>query len=438
MRPRLRVSPSVGFVALTGAACVAAWTVLAAPVGGQTPTFRAAVDLIAVDVQVIDDSGRPIPTLSPDDFAVTIAGKRRRIATVDYIESAPVDGPSVDAGIRPTRVATATNAAAAARTYVLAFDTNSFSNDESRDVVAAAKGFIRQLQPEDRVGVYTFPTGPRQEPTTDHLGIIRLVDTITGGLQRLPGEFNMSAAEIIDINSENNRSRSSTTATAQPTSVLADTGATGRVQLRECGTADLNASPCFTQIREEAMSLAAYLEGRIYEGLTGLRSLLTLLDQTPGRKAVVLLSAGMPVSDRPGGRPDVGDLGKVLGQAAAATNTIIYALQVDRSASRQMAAETRRADRMPVATGRDSIVNGRLLSEFSAASGGALIRVLMGGGEVALGRVLRETASHYLLGVEPSQTDRDGKMHDLRVKVTRKGATVRSRSWVKIPARPQG
>ena len=48
-----------------------------------------------------------------------------------------------------------------------------------------------------------------------------------------------------------------------------------------------------------------------------------------GRKTVVVLSGGMLVSDRPGGRPDIGELPKVLGQAAAEANIAIYALHVD-------------------------------------------------------------------------------------------------------------
>ena len=59
----------------------------------------------------------------------------------------------------------------------------------------------------------------------------------------------------------------------------------------------------------------------------------------------------------------------------------------------------------------------RVLSDFSAASGGALFPVMIGSGEVALERVLRETSAHYLLAVEPQEADRDGKLRELRVRV---------------------
>ena len=40
------------------------------------PTFRSAVDVIAVDVQVVDKNGAPVATLGPAQFSVTIDGIR--------------------------------------------------------------------------------------------------------------------------------------------------------------------------------------------------------------------------------------------------------------------------------------------------------------------------------------------------------------------------
>lgn len=408
---------------------------------GQAPVFRAGVDLIAVDVQVVDGDGRPIPALRPQDFDVSINGRTRRVASAEFIESTRLDGSALDRSGPIARVEGGPMASnlwptggigGSGRKYVLAFDTDSFSIGESRDVVAAARGFIQRLQPADEVGLYTFPVGPRLEPTTDHGALSKLVDTIVGHLQNVPGDFNLTPSEIIDITAEIGRSRASNLGRAggPPTALTGNEGdVTRRVQLRECGT-DVR---CVDEIQTEAQSLAFYLEGRATAGLNGLRSLIRLLDAEPGRKTVILFSAGIPSTDRPGGRPEVGDLAKQLGQDAAATNTTIYVLHLDTGAWRQMAAETRKTDSPPVSRSRDNAVTGRLLSEFSGASGGALMRVVMGGGEWALDRVLRETSSHYLLGVEPADADRDGKLRPLSVKVRHKGSTVRSRIWVLIP-----
>lgn len=436
---------------LSIAACLAVALVQPAKTADQQPTFSATVDLIAVDVQVVDNNGFPVTSLGPEDFEVSINGRKRRVSSANFIQFAATDGAAparpVMSGPQATNLWPATDVSSSGRTYVLAFDTDSFTAQESRDVVAAARGFIRRLQPGDTVGLYTFPVGPRMEPTLEHNRVSQAVDTIVGRSQAVPGEYNLSPSEIIDITSEASRVASlnigaggSFTATA-PTnngssSALMDIGdgsTLQRVQLRECGSVS---SACAEMIQTEASTKAFYLEGRATEGLNGLRALITLLNEQPGRKTVVLFSAGIPVTDRPGGRPDVGDLAKLLGQDAAATNTSIYTLHIDNREFRAMAAENRRGGSTPVSRSRDMAVGGRLLEEFSGASGGALLRVVMGGGELALDRVFRETSSHYLLGVEPADSDRDGRLRELRVRVLdKRGVTVRSRSWVVVPQR---
>jgi hypothetical protein len=175
------------------------------------------------------------------------------------------------------------------------------------------------------------------------------------------------------------------------------------------------------------------LEGHATESLNGLRNLTQSLSSYEGRKTLVILSAGMVVSDRPGGRPDIGDLPKLLGQDAAQSNTTIYALYVDSAYWRSMSSETGKSGGSPISTGRDRAMLSRVLEEFTGASGGAVLPVAMGNGALQLDRVLRETSSHYLLGVEPAAADRDGKLRSLRVKVNHGGVTVRSRLWVVIP-----
>jgi len=53
--------------------------------------------------------------------------------------------------------------------------------------------------------------------------------------------------------------------------------------------------------------------------------------------------------------------------------------------------------------------------------------------ERAFERVTREMSAFYLLGVEPAEEDRDGKLHFIRVSIKERGASVRSRTAVIIP-----
>jgi hypothetical protein len=55
----------------------------------------------------------------------------------------------------------------------------------------------------------------------------------------------------------------------------------------------------------------------------------------------------------------------------------------------------------------------------------------------AFDSLLRETSSYYLLGVEPHESDRDGRPRELRVRtnIMDRDVSVRARSWVTVAAR---
>jgi hypothetical protein len=274
------------------------------------------------------------------------------------------------------------------------------------------------------------------------------VNTIVGGRPNSEGfdsRFNLSLSEVIDINAEALRASSSPFVTQgrgrasspfEELSLMGDQADTIRsVQMRECSAADIR---CGDEIRAEAMAAGMLMEARAVESMNGIGAILHLLTAYDGRKNVVVFSSGIPTSDRPGGRPDVGSLPAVIGKAAAASNTTIYTLHIDSAQVRGMGAGTGRAPGSAGSRTRDAAVGAKVLEEFSAASGGALLRVPTGWGDGALDRVLRETSSRYLLGVQPEESDRDGKVRDLRVRVRQRGVTVRSRTWVVVPARGAG
>jgi len=269
-------------------------------------------------------------------------------------------------------------------------------------------------------------------PSIEHARKLRLFKDVLDGLVHT-GQ-NLTPSEIIDINYEHQRDQTLVRRLGLG-QLTQDDGMTAlrRVQTRECeGT--IQQSQCTESILQEAITMGLYLEGRATESMNGLRTLIRFLSTYEGRKTLVVFSAGITASDRPAGRPDMYDLAKTLGKDAAATNTTIYAVQVDTAEMNSNSAQSRRTSRTPPNFARDNAVQRRLMDEFSGASGGTLMPVITGSGEYALTRVLRETSSHYLLGVEPLDKDRDGKLRDLKVKVVNKpGATVRSRLWVVIP-----
>jgi len=202
---------------------------------------------------------------------------------------------------------------------------------------------------------------------------------------------------------------------------------------RECG--DPVEANCEQRLLLEITGAALYYEGQGNAGLGMLRSLLEQMSVLSGRKTLVLISAGMMASDVPGGRPNIGELGILVGREAARSNTSIYTLFLDTSSIDRFQAEVRGADKNLQSEARDSEVLGRWLDQFSGAAGGALFRVQVGSGERAFDRVLREISAYYIIGVEPAEEDRDGRTHEVKVKTTQKNLTMRGSRWVLVPKR---
>jgi VWFA-related protein len=384
-----------------------------------TTTFRSALDVIAVDVQVSDRNGVPVSGLGPDRFEVTINGRRRRVLSAELIESrsatslTPEERAAATSGppVRPTL----------ARVIFIAIDCLSFDASASRHVIAAARAFIDRLPPTDEVGLFAYPYGPKISPTTDHAAVGRSLTTVMGQRHLPSSQFHLRPAEIVDL------SGAASSSQARESSLLES------VVVRECG--DTPDDTCRRGLMLELAGAALYYEGQGNAGLGMLRSLLEQLSAINGRKTLVLLSAGMIASDVPGGRPDISELGMQVGKEAARSNTSVYTLFLDTGATDKFQAQVRGADKNLQSVGRDSEILGRWLDQFSGEAGGAVFRVQVGSGEYAFDRILNEISGYYLLGVEPGDEDRDGRTHEIKVKTSQKNVIIRGRRWVMVPKR---
>lgn len=405
--------------AVVMAALAAAWPRAQQP---APQTFRGAVDLIAVHVQVVDRRGQPVAGLGPDTFEVTINGRRRRVVSADLIDSRAVSTALPNApGVAPAASvpsAGSTPLALPGRVVILAVDCGSFDFASARGVLVAARTFIERLPPDDLVGLFAFPLGPKINPTTDRAAVVRALDSIVGQRDAGEGEFHLRPSELIDL------SRWAETRS----------GSGSDLMLKICGENPTD-QECVGRLLTAVKSATIAYEGEAYASLGMLGSLLRGLSGTSGRKTVVLASAGRIASDTPGARPDLDDLSLRLGKAAAEGNTALYTLFIDQSWIDQYKAETRRPNVTQTNLAGDSASLGRWLDLFSGSAGGSLVRVLVGSGEQAFERIVTEMSAYYLLGVEPAEADRDGRTHQIRVKVDQRDVTVRSRTWVVVPKR---
>lgn len=381
------------------------------PPAPQAPVFRSTVDVVAIDVQVVDRAGEPIKGLTPEDFDVSIDGKRREIVSVNLIEYSST--PPTELPVR-----TPGKLLPEARVFIVAIDEFSFVPAAIGPAMQAARRFVQQLRPEDVVAIYAYPfhTGSL-DLTHDHYAAERSLYKVNGRRERQLGMFSLSPSEIVDITAD-------------------DQAVTQRVINRECSATD---PTCPGAVRSEAQSIAGYFEGQAAQSISSLSLLVKSLRRLPGRKTLVLMSGGVMTSDRTGGRPDVTGLFAALGEDAAAAETNLYVMHWDthflETFSAVNATSTSSGDRFTSAF-RDSDTFRHGLDMVAGKSGGALLPIEAGTGQLAFDRILRENMAYYLIGVASTPGDRDGKLHFINVKTKSRGATVRSRTHVVIPTTP--
>ena len=171
------VAPLLALLATCSAASAGAGQGQAAqePQQPPPPRIRVSVDVVAVDVQVIDSTGRPVANLGPEKFSVTINGRRRRVVSAEQIGS---DAPGT-AGEGAPAPATPPSTAPE-RVIMIAVDCISFDTSAAHGVIQNVQQFLRRLEPDDYVGLSVYPNGAVVTPTTNHAEVLRALGTVVG------------------------------------------------------------------------------------------------------------------------------------------------------------------------------------------------------------------------------------------------------------------
>ena len=388
----------------------------------QRPAFRSGVDLIVVDAAVVDRNGKPVAGLRPDQFEVTLDGKPRRVVSADFVEFVPHDQPQrADAAVEPVvppRFSSNERVPASpaqGRLIFLAIDQGSFKPLAARGAMEAARRFIDRLQPADRVGLVVFPApGPSVPATRNHDAARAATAQVIGRATpfRMEGlDKNVSLGEAIDIRA-------------------GDAITTQKVLARECaGMGNSNRPACELEVRNTALSIGRNAELQATRSLSGIEAIIRSLAPIRERKTLVLVSAGLPVSDR--ASMDLQLLPEMtsIGREAASANLNFFVLHVDSGFLDAFSAEQRTiSDTLD----RDLSLMSGGLETIAGSSGGSLVRIVAGA-DFAFERVQRETSAAYVLGVEPVEGDRDGRPHRISVRVSVPDAQVRSRRDVMLP-----
>jgi VWFA-related protein len=379
-------------------------TALAAVVGHaeqQPPRFTSSVEVTSIDATVVDDRGRPIAGLGAGDFSVRIDGSPRRVVGAEWVPLATERKGAAPIAV-PEGYSSNENATGG-RLIVIAVDQPNIRFGANQAISRAAGAFIDRLSPSDRVAVTGFGVGAPVTPFSgDRERAKRALARMTGQKQsRRLDTTTVSVAEAQAIEH-------------------GDRTALQAAQDRECNPANFPRNPaaldqCRTEVEMQAQQLAREERGNQDQTLSGLRDLLTGLRAIDAPKTLILISEGF-VLDDPAYVIDVGSL-------AAAARTGLYALKLEREMFD--ASE----GRMPVDVMGDRMVMAAGLDALAGAARGAVFSVTAGGAAV-FERIEAELSGYYLLAVESDAHDRDGKPHQVRLDVSRRGVTVRTRRQV--------
>jgi VWFA-related protein len=384
-----------------------------------TPTFRADINFVRVDVIVSDKQGNPVGNLRQEDFEVTEDGKPQTIQAFKLINITDAVGVDQEPP-RPVRNAIEEQAEAArddVRLFAVFLDDYHVRLENSIRAREPIAQFIEnQLQPADMAGIM-YPLW-----SINDVLLTRNRRDVAGAIRGFQGrKYDYTPKNLFEERYANYVS-----------------------------TMDAE------RIRNQVTMSA--LKGLIVH-LGGLRE---------GRKAIILVSEGFtnslpsqvqdPVATMPGSggraRPDpvgpsadqsrldsaefflktdmMSDLRTVY-ELANRYNTTIYAVD-----PRGLAVFEFDVSRPGVSPRRDQAMLDDTMDSLRVLAEETDGRAIVNQNDLAVGlrQIVRDSSAYYLLGYTSTQSEPDGKFHQINVRVRRPGVQVRARrGYVALSAR---
>jgi tetratricopeptide (TPR) repeat protein len=272
---------------------------------------------------------------------------------------------------------------------VLAVDRESMQAADSFSVLRAGAEFIDRLPATDWISVVPLGGGAGTGFTADHARARQVLLSLVGQGDPIGTRRRVALTEALAF------------ANGDP-SALSD------AINRECGPETRRDLLCVKDIEIEANLIAKDAERRGQSSVVGVRRVLTALRRIDAPKTLVLLTGGLGTADA----ARITDLGGLAVQARVA----VYALHADRPYNSPFERGMAPGDQ------EDRVLASRSLEMLAWYTRGTMLPA----SAASFGRIEREGAGFYVIGVEARPDDSDGKRHAVHVEVARKGATVRA------------
>jgi VWFA-related protein len=377
--------------------------------GGQTGPIRATSNVVRIDVEVTDKSGKPIKGLKAEQFTITDDGKAQKISTFSYsdiekFETAgevdakpvvvPVDAPPSSAGLGEGAIEQTRDR----RMMVLFFDLTSMQTDDIQRAHDAVEKFVKQqMSPADLVAIVTF--GMRLSVVVNFTNDRAMLEK---GIARLVPGVLSSLGDPLAAAVQN-----------------------GEADVQEYTGAAYTADETEFNIFNTDQKLAAV------EGLAN------VLAAIPGRKAVIEFTGGITQT----GEENRTAL-RAATDAANRADVSIYSIDV-----RGLLATAPGGDVTTNAATGTSMFSGAsvfhqtdqregtrdTLATLSSDTGGKAFFDL-GDLSDAFPKIQQDNAGYYLIGYDlPAGIQRDGRWRTIHVKVNAPGAHARYRTGYYAP-----
>lgn len=439
-----------GFSAVPFALWLAALGLLSSgPAAGQDSFGeRIEVNLVNVEIYVTDKAGNPVPGLQRGDFEILEDGKRMEIVNFQAFDRKLSAASSPDAPGSQTPASggpsvSAPSAASPDGQHLVVYIDNTFLVPGNRNrVLRQLRDTLDQLAPEDRVMLVTQDPALRiRLPfSADRAAVRAALDEIEG-----------MAASGINAITERRRALEM---------ILA---------IREASSRGPGGNPCALEIAEPARSYAEATRGEVLRTVRALTILVNSLSGIPGRKALLLVSDGMPLTPGeevfellyelcgPGAGTSGLDLGPLgsgdavsydggkapmdaqtystanelnsLAAHANANQVTLYALQASglqgTAAASAEYGPNERMLQLPSITFTQNANLRNSLNVLATETGG---RAVFDANDVRkdVARIQEDFGSYYSLGFSPPHFG-DGREHRLEIRVKKPGLKARHR-----------
>jgi VWFA-related protein len=372
----------------TGMACWPTMLLLiSVPVGQQRPSqappsFRTGVDVVPLDVTVLDEQRRPVRGLTAADFTVFEEGKPRKIVAFSVIELPPI--PALGAS---------------STLDTISADVSSNDDPEGRLVVILIDPFLERPMEMGRVTI-ADPPGVVALRATAH----RIVDSLgTGDLAAVTHTIYGSAQNFTSDKASLTRAIDSS---AFATNKRAEGEEWGNCY---CGVCRLDAiTSIATALRDEShrRKVVFFIGERVRLAPTA-GSCNSYLEPATRRMISATQLANVTVNT-------------IDPNALETTN--VHAgddFRPERPVSEQAAAQEK--------ANRASLIERQQSSQAIADLTGGRAILNTNSPEESVRSILDESSAYYLLALQASDVEADGRFHTVSVKVNRPGLHVYTR-----------